>query len=108
MGALFTFDKLGLLHDPHEWASMKFFSFARNTELIAEHFLTHSDTPIHAPLTMLDPGPLSKEAIKMFRNIMGYMGDRKAHRGRNFAATGALNPQRKAILMRPQGARKAP
>ena len=77
MGALFTLDKLGLLQDPEEWASMKLFSFARNTELIAETFLVHTEKPIHAPLTKLEPGPTSKSACKMFRNVMGYMGDRK-------------------------------
>ncbi|GMI37880.1 hypothetical protein TeGR_g2408 [Tetraparma gracilis] len=75
-GAMFTLDKFGLLRDADEWASMKLFGFAFNKDQIAASFLYHTSSPIHASLTQLE-SPLSKEATKQFKNIMGYMGDRK-------------------------------
>ena len=75
-GQMFTLDKFSLLRDPDEWASMKMFGFAFKKDQIAAGFLYHTIAPIHASLTMLD-SPLNKEAVKMFKNIMGYMGDRK-------------------------------
>jgi len=75
-GQMFTLDKFSLLRDPDEWASMKMFGFAFKKDQIAAGFLYHTITPIHASLTMLDSS-LNKEAVKMFKNIMGYMGDRK-------------------------------
>jgi len=75
-GAMFTLDKFALLRDADEWASMKLFGFAFNKDQIAAGFLYHTSSPIHASLTQLE-GPVAKEATKQFRNIMGYMGDRK-------------------------------
>ncbi|GMH64517.1 hypothetical protein TrLO_g13461 [Triparma laevis f. longispina] len=75
-GSMFTLDKFSLLRDSDEWASMKLFGFAFKKDQIAASFLYHSSSPIHASLTNLE-SPLSKEAVKMFKNIMGYMGDRK-------------------------------
>ena len=56
--------------------TFQLFGFAFNKDQIAASFLYHSSSPIHASLTNLE-SPLSKEAVKMFKNIMGYMGDRK-------------------------------
>jgi hypothetical protein len=75
-GAMFTLDKFALLRDPDEWASMKLFGFALNKDQLAAGFLYHTASPIHASLTKLE-GPTAKEGVKQFKNIMGYMGDRK-------------------------------
>ena len=74
--AMFAFDRFSQLRDPQEYASAKsFFAFA-NKEALAAGMLKHSPKPIHISLTDLPP-PLSKEAVKCFKNVLGYMGDRK-------------------------------
>ena len=75
-GSMFRLETFSGLRPPDEWASMKFFGFALNKDQLAASFLVHTVAPIHATLTNLE-GPLQKEGCKQFKNIMGYMGDRK-------------------------------
>lgn len=57
-----------------DWACQKILALKKDT--LAAGFLRHTKTPIHAPLTRL-PQPLAKEATRQFKQLMGYMGDRK-------------------------------
>lgn len=57
-----------------DWACQKFLSL--NKDQLAAGFLQHTRTPIHAPMTRI-PQPLAKEAIRQFKQMLGYMGDRK-------------------------------
>ena len=73
----FKFERYTRLRDPVEYAAAKFMSFMRNKEAIAEGMLVHSCKPIHISLVEFSDPAMSKEAVKMFKNVLGYMGDRK-------------------------------
>ena len=74
--AQFAFDRFARLRDPQDYAASKMFGFAFNKDALAAGMLKHSGKPIHISLTNLPP-PMSKEGVKCFKSIMGYMGDRK-------------------------------
>jgi len=75
-GPLFRFEKCSTLRDPLDWACSRFFGLAMNKEEIAAGMLVFSSHPIHESLHDLPP-QINKEAVKQFKNIMGWMGDRK-------------------------------
>lgn len=79
-GDIYKFVKYGKLYPPMAWAELKFISL--NREELALGMLKWSKTPIHDPLTQMPKmTPEEKKrrdlATDMFKNIMGYMGDRK-------------------------------
>ena len=74
--AQFAFDRFARLRDPQDYAASKMFGFAFNKDALAAGMLKHSGKPIHISLTNLPP-PMSKEGVKCFKSIMGFMGDRK-------------------------------
>ena len=78
-GSMFTFDSqtCAVLMNPKDWASRKSV-FSRNKGKLAIGMLEHSIEPIHHPLTskVIDPA-MAKLAKKSFKNLLGYMGDRK-------------------------------
>lgn len=73
----FKFERFTRLRDPVEFAAAKFMSFMRNKDAIAEGMLVHSSKPIHISLVEFADPATSKQAVKMFKNVLGYMGDRK-------------------------------
>jgi hypothetical protein len=82
-GDLFSFSKYMKLYSPVAWADFKFISLKR--EELARGMLRHSKDTIHQTLTDMtgllaqdQKTQLSKIACRTFKNILGYMGDRKA------------------------------
>jgi len=77
-GHMFNFGKFSNLCPPIGWADKKTISFSR--EELADGMLKWTDSPIHAPLCEYDP-TTQKELIatakRMFKNVMGFMGDKK-------------------------------
>jgi hypothetical protein len=71
--AMFVLDNFGKLRSPAGWADLKFISF--NRELLAASCRKHTKDPIHNSLTELE-SPQDKIACNLFKNIMGFMGDR--------------------------------
>ncbi len=73
-GDMFEFSKYGPLYQPLEWASFKLLSFSKDE--LAATMLTWTDVPIHNSLTQLDSRH-NKLAKTVFKNVMGYMGERQ-------------------------------
>ena len=74
---MFKFVKYGKLYPPAAWADLKFLSLARDE--LAAGMLKHSKNPIHNSLTQIpeEDKVTQKLAKEMFKNILGYMGDKK-------------------------------
>ncbi len=76
---LFTLPQQPGLHTPEDWSSLKplrTFAFGkRSREELAATFLVHNIEPIHKSL--MDIHGLKGVAVKQFKNILGYCGDRK-------------------------------
>lgn len=73
----FEFSRFGRMRDPVEYACAKFMSFMKNKTKIAEGMLKFDSKPIHISLIEMEDPKESKLAVKMFKNVLGYMGDRK-------------------------------
>tara|TARA_B100000795_G_scaffold104713_1_gene77252 strand:+ start:202 stop:1176 length:975 start_codon:yes stop_codon:yes gene_type:complete len=73
----FEFSRFSRLRDPIEYAEAKFMSFIRNKTNLADGMLKFSSKPIHISLIEMTDVKESKTAVKMFKNVLGYMGDRK-------------------------------
>jgi len=72
---MFRFHKYNQLLSMEEWASLKFFTM--NRDLLAMGMLKATADSIHAPLCNITDKLALKAAPKVFKNIQGYMGDRK-------------------------------
>jgi len=72
-GPLFRFDNFPKLRSATNWASLKILTLSR--EGLAAGMRKWQRSPIHASLTEQAPKQ-NKIAQRMFRNIMGFMGDR--------------------------------
>ncbi len=76
---LFTLPQQPGLHSAEEWASLKplrTFAFGKKSkEELASTFLVHTTEPIHKSL--MDIHGLKGVAVKQFKNLLGYCGDRK-------------------------------
>jgi hypothetical protein len=66
-----------LLRDASAWVSAKFLAIFRDQEKFMQGFLKHTTSPIHLSLTLLQSPSEAKDALKAFKNLMGFMGDRK-------------------------------
>jgi myosin heavy subunit len=87
-GDMFRFPKFGKLYQPAAWADFKFITFSR--EELMRGMLKWTKEAIHMtlidlvsgadqmPLLGPDGKPIKNTAIKLFKNILGYMGDRKS------------------------------
>lgn len=79
---MFDFKSYGKLYDGVTWADFKFVTFAR--EELARSMLKWSKPPIHMSLLNIEnemdsmQKPLNKRSVKLFKNILGFMGDKKA------------------------------
>jgi hypothetical protein len=75
----YPLDSLPLLRDAHEWAALKplkTFKFGKKSkDELAATFLMYTTDPIHKSL--LDMSGLKGEAVRQFKNLLGYCGDRK-------------------------------
>jgi len=81
-GGMFEFKKYNQLEDPKGWADLKFLCF--NKDALAQGFLKHSKDAIHSSLQDLSTQiasdgktKMKSLALKIFKNILGYMGDKK-------------------------------
>ncbi len=76
---LFTLPQQSGLHNPDDWASLKplrTFAFGKKSkEELASTFLVHTNEPIHKSL--MDIHGLKGVAVKQFKSLLGYCGDRK-------------------------------
>ena len=75
----YEFEKIPMLRDPAEFASMKFMSILLKKQKIADGMLVHSSAPIHISLTSL-PKEFAKKAGGLHKLILGYCGE-KSMRG---------------------------
>eukprot|EP00456_Euglypha_rotunda_P048582 TRINITY_DN3893_c0_g1_i4.p1 TRINITY_DN3893_c0_g1~~TRINITY_DN3893_c0_g1_i4.p1 ORF type:complete len:409 (-),score=58.11 TRINITY_DN3893_c0_g1_i4:167-1291(-) len=75
---MFRFKNYPKLFNNLEWANLKLISFKKDE--LAAGMLEFTHDPIHAPLTQLPKtkeNNVYKNGPKVFKNILGYMGDRK-------------------------------
>jgi len=75
-GAMFVFNKYPRFHNQQTWAEMKLLTMDRQE--LANSMLRWTKTPIHAPLTTLpiENKIAQRMAKNLFKNILGYMGDK--------------------------------
>jgi len=73
-GDLFAFHKFAKLYPPIAWADLKLLTLKR--EELARGMLSWTKSSIHAPLTQIEDKLLAKEATRVFKNELGYMGDK--------------------------------
>jgi hypothetical protein len=66
-----------IIREEGDWASFKLFALGRSKVELAEGMLRHTINPIHQTLTLMDNSKDAKEGTKQFKNLMGFMGDRK-------------------------------
>jgi hypothetical protein len=85
-GDMFKFAKYPKLYGPQAWADLKFLSMSRDE--LAMGYLKWNKEPIHAPLTQIpDINKLAlKLAKQMFKNILGWMGDKSYPQPEQLAA----------------------
>jgi len=74
-GAMFAFDNYSRLRSKEGWADMKLISFSRDE--LAAGMRRHTKDPIHDPLTEITDAKRTKAMKNMFKNILGFMGDKK-------------------------------
>jgi myosin heavy subunit len=76
-GDMFKFVKYGKLYPNNAWADLKFLSMDR--EQLASGMLRWTKQPIHNSLTQIpeEDKLTQKLAKELFKNILGYMGDKK-------------------------------
>jgi hypothetical protein len=65
------------LRNENDWASTKLFCFGKNKIELAEGMLRYTLQPIHQTLTMIEASKDCSECLRQFKNLMGFMGDRK-------------------------------
>jgi len=75
-GSLFKLPMCSILKDPEAWAASKFFGLAFNKKELAAGMLKHSTNPIHSCLTDVESEDEKKLAVRQFRSMQAYMGDR--------------------------------
>lgn len=74
-GAMFAIDKFPRYRDPSDWADLKLLTL--NREKLAGGMRKHTTDPIHAALTETHEDSKKETVAKrMFKNILGFMGDR--------------------------------
>eukprot|EP00468_Gymnochlora_sp_CCMP2014_P013783 CAMPEP_0167752288 /NCGR_PEP_ID=MMETSP0110_2-20121227/7052_1 /TAXON_ID=629695 /ORGANISM="Gymnochlora sp., Strain CCMP2014" /LENGTH=1575 /DNA_ID=CAMNT_0007637881 /DNA_START=440 /DNA_END=5167 /DNA_ORIENTATION=- len=75
-GGMFTFRGFPKFRTPVEWSNLKFTLFSSTREELQRTMFKWTKTPIHASLIEL-PGKLGRDSCRMFRNLLGFMGDRQ-------------------------------
>ena len=86
---LFRFSRFNALLDPMEWARKKLMCFDRKS--LAQSMRQHSSNSIHYCLKSYWRNPKLKSTAKiMFKNILGYMGDRRYQAGQQFLLAGEI------------------
>jgi len=73
--ALFAFDNYSKLRTREGWADLKLISFSRDE--LAAGMRKHTKDPIHDPLTEINDPKQVKVAKLMFKNILGFCGDKQ-------------------------------
>ena len=75
--SMFVFEKFSKLRDPIDFANSKYFGLAFGKNKIAHGMLLHSKAPIHISLTSMTDRKEGKQAVQLFKNVLGFMGDRR-------------------------------
>ena len=77
--ALYQFNplSLGQLKDPVAFASASFITKLTGTDALAAGMLLHSRKPLPTSLSRLPDPKQSKQACAVFKNVLGYMGDKQ-------------------------------
>lgn len=65
------------LRNDNDWASTKLFCFGKNKIELSEGMLRFTLQPIHQTLTVIESSKDCGECLRQFKNLMGFMGDRK-------------------------------
>lgn len=73
--SMFDFAKLRSLRNPQDFAAQKLLTTDRKK--LTASFLQFSKVPIHTSLTTIEDPLLLKDAKRCFKNVMGYMHDKK-------------------------------
>eukprot|EP01094_Clydonella_sp_ATCC50884_P015120 TRINITY_DN2569_c0_g1_i1.p1 TRINITY_DN2569_c0_g1~~TRINITY_DN2569_c0_g1_i1.p1 ORF type:complete len:1924 (-),score=743.67 TRINITY_DN2569_c0_g1_i1:162-5840(-) len=73
--SMFGFSQFKSLRSAQDFASAKLVTLDRKK--LAAGMLSFSKTPIHTSLTAMEDPLLLKEAKRAFKNVLGYMGDKK-------------------------------
>lgn len=93
-GKMFVFEQFGGLRKPDEFSKAKLLG----REALKLGMLKWTKSPIPTSLTTLDP-VTAKSATRLFKNVLGFMGDRCATAARavlpllNRSLTGYVRPQ---------------
>jgi hypothetical protein len=74
-GDMFKFNLYSQLLSKQDWAATKLITF--NRDGLAEGMLSWTKSPIHYTLTIISEKAIRKDALKLFKNVLGYMGDKK-------------------------------
>ena len=72
----FTLERYRKLRDPYDFAASKYFGLAWGKDELAAGMLRFSNKPIHTSLHGSLPKETGRHATRVFKSIMGYMGDR--------------------------------
>eukprot|EP00472_Partenskyella_glossopodia_P009453 CAMPEP_0197517112 /NCGR_PEP_ID=MMETSP1318-20131121/2083_1 /TAXON_ID=552666 /ORGANISM="Partenskyella glossopodia, Strain RCC365" /LENGTH=1597 /DNA_ID=CAMNT_0043066413 /DNA_START=40 /DNA_END=4833 /DNA_ORIENTATION=+ len=75
-GEMFTFRGFPKFRTPVEWANLKFTLFSSTRDELQRNMFFWTKTPIHASMIEL-PAKMGKDSVRMFRNLLGFMGDRQ-------------------------------
>eukprot|EP00466_Bigelowiella_natans_P015699 jgi/Bigna1/127316/aug1.4_g2024 len=80
---MFAFRRFSLLIAPEEWAAKKLFCFDQKS--LAASMLVHTQQPIHHCLIRRFVDKAAKASARlMFKNILGFMGDRQYQAGQEY------------------------
>lgn len=71
---MFIWQNYPKLYNPLTWSDMKFISFDKDN--LAKTMLIHTIQPIHSTLTQINNKELSKIGKNIFKNMLGYSGDK--------------------------------
>jgi myosin heavy subunit len=77
MGDQYSISKYPNMLTPREFAEDRYYGLALNKDKIAAGFYVHTPNPIHVALTRGMLSQMQKEALRAFKTIMCYMGDRQ-------------------------------
>ena len=89
--SMFEFQKLRGLRDPIDYANAKYFGLSLKKDKIAAKMLQFTKRCIHISLTQMPTPKESKVAVKLFKYVLSYMGDKKSYSTKETLATDFLN-----------------
>lgn len=80
MGTMFQLSKFPKLRKPSEFADSKILASSHEKDDLALKFLMYTKTPIHISLIQFSSYSLNRQAQKLFKHILRFMGDRRTEK----------------------------